>query len=473
MFADMAKRQDGPRAAALYLRISEDKRDDELGIGRQEKDCHGLAERKGWPVADVYIDNDVSAASGERRPSYERLLEDIESGVIDAVITWELDRLHRRPIELEQFFEVCDRAGVRHLASVGGDVDLSTGDGLLVARVKGAVAAEEITKLRKRVRRKKLELADRGLPAGGRRPFGFAPDAMTHVEEEAEAIRHAARRVLLGVQPGTIVNEWNRRGPATVSGTIWRTNALKRILISPRIVGLRQHQGQVHGVAAWQPILDRGTWEQVCAVLTDPGRRTSDDARSYLLSGGLSRCGHPECGGRLVGRPQRANRPAYNCVPSRGGCGHMSILAEPTEALVIEAVLLRADSPGLARALHGDERSDHGELNEVIRSADEKLSELASMWAADEITRAEWVTARQRIEARIDHARKQLAKRSRKDALLTFAGTPGALRASWTDMDFSQRRAVLTAIIDRIVIGPALHGRNRFDPGRIDVRWRA
>lgn len=80
---------------------------------------------------------------------------------------------------------------------------------------------------------------------------------------------------------------------------------------------------------------------------------------------------------------------------------------------------------------------------------------------------------RQRIEARIDHARKQLAKRSRKDALLTFSGTPGALRASWADMDFSQRRAVLTAIIDRIVIGPALHGRNRFDPGRIDVRWRA
>jgi len=262
MLADMARRSDGPHAAALYLRISEDKRDDELGVARQEKDCRELAERKGWPVADVYVDNDISAASGERRPSYERLLEDIESGVIDAVITWELDRLHRRPIELEQFFEVCDRAGVRHLASVGGDVDLSTGDGLLVARVKGAVAAEEITKLRKRVRRKKLELADRGLPAGGRRPFGFAADAVTHVEEEAEAIREAARRVLSGVQPGTIVNEWNRNGPATVSGTIWRTNALKRILTSPRIVGLRQHQGQVHGSPShsprYTPRCDRG-----------------------------------------------------------------------------------------------------------------------------------------------------------------------------------------------------------------------
>jgi len=42
--------------------------------------------------------------------------------VVDAVIVWALDRLHRRPAELERFFEVCDRAGVTRLASVAGEL---------------------------------------------------------------------------------------------------------------------------------------------------------------------------------------------------------------------------------------------------------------------------------------------------------------------------------------------------------------
>ena len=92
----------GVRAAGLYCRISDDRDGRALGVSRQEADCRALAERKGWPVGDLYVDNDISAADPrKRRPEYERLLEDIKAGRIDAVVAWDLDRLHRRPIELE------------------------------------------------------------------------------------------------------------------------------------------------------------------------------------------------------------------------------------------------------------------------------------------------------------------------------------------------------------------------------------
>src|SRR3954468_24691066 len=107
-----------PSAAATYARISADSTGSRLGVSRQIEDCHALAERRGWPVADTYVDNDLSAYSGKPRPEYRRMLEDIKSGRIDAVIVWHLDRLHRHPRELEEFFETCDAAGVRHLASV-------------------------------------------------------------------------------------------------------------------------------------------------------------------------------------------------------------------------------------------------------------------------------------------------------------------------------------------------------------------
>ena len=52
-----------PVRAAIYVRISQDRAGAGLGIARQEDDCRALCERKGWQVAGIYADNDVSAYS--------------------------------------------------------------------------------------------------------------------------------------------------------------------------------------------------------------------------------------------------------------------------------------------------------------------------------------------------------------------------------------------------------------------------
>lgn len=68
------------------------------------------------------------------------MLTDLAEGLIDGGIVYDLDRLHRQPAELEEFFAICDRAGVDKLASVAGDVDLATHDGRFHARILGAVS---------------------------------------------------------------------------------------------------------------------------------------------------------------------------------------------------------------------------------------------------------------------------------------------------------------------------------------------
>jgi site-specific DNA recombinase len=127
-------------AAAIYARISHDPSGEQLGVSRQIEDCRALAERRGWPVGEVYVDDDRSAYSGRPRPEYLRLLDDIAAGSVDGLVVWHLDRLHRQPRELEDFFTVCDRARLSALASVTGDTDLSTHDGRFMARILGAVA---------------------------------------------------------------------------------------------------------------------------------------------------------------------------------------------------------------------------------------------------------------------------------------------------------------------------------------------
>src|SRR5439155_18051912 len=124
------------------------------------------------------------AFSGKRRAAYERLLGDIEAGARDAVICVDLDRLTRRPAELEAFMELADRHGIA-LANVSGDTDLSTSDGRFKARILGAVARQESEKKAERVAREAEQAARRGVARGSRRPFGYEADRVTIREDEA------------------------------------------------------------------------------------------------------------------------------------------------------------------------------------------------------------------------------------------------------------------------------------------------
>ncbi|MGW2064870.1 recombinase family protein [Streptomyces sp. NPDC001937] len=77
------------RTAGLYIRISDDREGAGLGVKRQEHGCRLLVASLGWTVVEVYDDNDMSASDRrKKRKNYHRMLDDIESGHIDAVVTW-------------------------------------------------------------------------------------------------------------------------------------------------------------------------------------------------------------------------------------------------------------------------------------------------------------------------------------------------------------------------------------------------
>ena len=95
--------------AGIYTRISKDAEGTELGVKRQEDDCRKEAERRQWDVVQVYTDNDVSATRSKRRPAYDRMLQDIRSGYLQAIVVWAVDRLTRTPRELEDVIDLADR----------------------------------------------------------------------------------------------------------------------------------------------------------------------------------------------------------------------------------------------------------------------------------------------------------------------------------------------------------------------------
>ena len=464
-----------PRAAAIYARISADPRGDELGVKRQVQDCRALANRRDWPVADIYVDDDKSAWSGKPRPEYRRLLDDIADGAIDAVLVWHLDRLVRQPRELEDFIDLCARVGIRHIESVSGDLDLMSHDGQLMARILGAVARKESDDKSRRITRKHQELAEAGYPAGGgSRPFGYRSDRRTVEPSEADAVREAVARVRAGDSLRAIATDWNARGIPTVSGKPWSTSVIRRMLMSPRISGQRAYRDAIVAEGRWERIISPEEGAAVRAILGDPARLTRRVVRRYLLSGGLLRCRF--CNVVLVARPRGDGSRRYVCArgPGLPGCGKIAVLSEPLEDLITRAVILRLDTPELAEAMDGRTPSaDGGAVDHDALLRDQaQLEELAQAFGDRHITLAEYLIARKPIEARIDAARARQSRRNRTSAVRDYVGRSDALRAVWSELPLNRQRAVVAAVLDRAVIGPAVRGRTRFDPERVEPLWR-
>ena len=96
--------------AGIYARISSDREGNNLAVSRQLADCEALAARRGWEIAERYVDADISAYSGKARPEYRRMLEEIDAGVLDAVVVYHADRLHRHPQRVRSSWSSARRA---------------------------------------------------------------------------------------------------------------------------------------------------------------------------------------------------------------------------------------------------------------------------------------------------------------------------------------------------------------------------
>jgi site-specific DNA recombinase len=228
------------------------------------------------------------------------MLADLRDGRISGVAAWQADRFTRRMRDALPLLDTVEQTGSQ-LATVTGTYDLSTAAGRFNFRNMANMAEFESDLKAERLRLKHEELASHGRHHGGPRPFGYQPDGMTVIPVEAELICQAATRLLAGETVGTILRDWTAQGVTTPKGNLWVASSFRRMLTSPRQAGLRVHQGEVVGEAAWPPILDRPTWDWVCAVFADhTGRRYQGRGRIYLLSGGIAVCGYEGCGRPLV-----------------------------------------------------------------------------------------------------------------------------------------------------------------------------
>lgn len=483
--------------AAIYTRISDDKEGRELGVGRQEEDCHALATAEGLTVVEVYTDNDISASRSSRkpRPEWGRMLADAEAGRFGVILAATTSRLTRRPREREDIIELAEDFGTKIVTVGSGRPDLTTADGQASFRFGGTVDTSEADRTAERARRKQLQLAESGRH-NGPRPFGWnivgtkADQRLIINPAEAAVLRECVRRVLAGEGIWRIVNDLNRRGVTTSTGREWQTQVLRRVLLRTCNYGMRSHQplgkdGKPKGKARlypgqWKPIIDAETHDRVVAHLTNPARKTNNrgtEAR-YLLTS-VARCG--ECGGYVVGTNSfsyvlksgriRHYPHSYRCP--HAGCMKVVRRMPDVDEHVIRVVLALLERDGV-RLLGGDPVAAE-EARERIAELEAKATLAADRFARDEWTDAMVTRIMAQVRPQLEAERARLRRAQPDPDVAAWATADGErLAARWAGAGVDAQKTILRLLGMRITINRVGPGNGReYDPASVVIEWRS
>jgi DNA invertase Pin-like site-specific DNA recombinase len=483
------------KRAAIWCRLSQQ---GGRSVERQEQDGRRIAAEKGWQVVEVFQEwgsasefAKKSLANGGRK-EWRRLLEGIEAGDFDAVIVWAEDRSNRDLAQGIEFARLCERAGVR-LVLPSYDYDLADPEDRNRFYGEVLAAQREVARLSKRVRRFCLQEAQEGKAHhGGSRAFGTVGVGKHRVskaqaEREHELIREAALRIRDGDTLRGICVDWTERGITGPRGVRWSTRTLRRMLLAPRLVGLREHRGTLYPSDSIESILDRELWETVRAILTDPARKTTavGGTARHLLTG-LAFCG--VCGARLGIERRRGDR--YYACPSRSGGGRRCVSrhAESVEALITGA-LFEAVEKSPAWGEHAAKRPADDPTrphHEALAQLTADLDVLEEMLAEAELAERQGrkpkpsaATLRRKLAEREAEAERHRAAINRAQAGRVVAAVPRNLRNVWPRLSLDRRRNILKAVLKLppegkgIEVHPTGRGRRVFDPSAVEVTWRA
>ncbi|MFG1636258.1 recombinase family protein [Pseudonocardia alni] len=443
----------------VYVRVSQDRDGRSTSVGQQEAECRRYAESRGLEVTQVLVDNDISAYTGKRRPSYERLLEVLAAGEADAVLVWSQDRLTRRPMELERYIDVCEPRSIPTYSVTGGELDLTTSVGRMQARIAGAVNRNEVDQLRQRVSRGLKGRAEQGLPVGGRRPFGFLDDRITHHPVEAAAVREASEAFVRGDSLHAIARRWREAGLTTTAGGEFTGQKVGRILQRHRNVARREYQGRVIGKAAWEPLVDYRTWVQVQEVLSDPSRRTNPGNQVSHLGSFIYRCG-------VCGAPMRSGRgggadgrwvrpPGYKCSAVDRVGKHPVIPAAPADLFVVDFMLRGLHEQGAIPFPDDTAAEAVGTLEARVAELEEKRTAWTRRALAGLISDTDLDEALTQIQSEIEQLNEEVAA---PPASSSDMADLASQRLAWDELSIDRQRAILRDYAD-VEILPATSTR--------------
>ena len=171
------KNQFNQKITALYCRISLDdgSQNESMSISNQKLMLKDYAEKIGLSRYEYYVDDGYTGRNFNR-PSFKRLISDIEAGKVGCVITKDLSRLGRNYIEAGSYIEIFfPKHNVRYIAVTDG-VDSLTRQEMDITPFKNILNDMYSRDISKKVLAGRMTRSRQGKFCGGQPPLGLMRD---------------------------------------------------------------------------------------------------------------------------------------------------------------------------------------------------------------------------------------------------------------------------------------------------------
>lgn len=315
---------------AIYTRKSTEEGLDQAfnSLDAQREACAAYItsqRHEGWTLVPACYDDGGFSGGSMERPGLRRLLADVESGRIDVIVVYKVDRLTRSLADFAKIVEILDARGASFV-SVTQAFNTTTSMGRLTLNVLLSFAQFEREVTGERIRDKIAASKKKGMWMGGPVPLGYdVRDRRLIVNDaEAEVVRLIFERhhELGTIQAlvadlaarGVVSKRRVMRDGRQAGGEPYRPGAITHLLRNVLYTGRVSHHGQIYA-GEHDAIIDRNVWEASQALLDRnvPRPRTGQVA---LLGGMIE---------------DAFGRPMTSAHSNRGGRRYLYYVSRPDE----------------------------------------------------------------------------------------------------------------------------------------------
>ena len=288
------------KKCGLYLRVStEDQAREGFSLPEQRERLESFCKFKGYEIIDYYEDAGISAKTGNYRPEFERLKNDIKAKRINTIVALKLDRITRSIFDWEKLITFLDENNA-YIDCANDEINTTSANGKMISRLLMSVSQNEIERTSERT---KIGLA--GAIKQGHIPH-VAPLGYKH-ENKTLVIDYSTKDVVVrifelyyeGYSYQKISNLFNEE--KVLGKTNWRDTGILRIIANEVYKGDYVHGKRTNHPTYYEnvvePIISKELWEN-CQVQKKKNQKNYMRTQTYIF---LQKLKCPKCGRILAG----------------------------------------------------------------------------------------------------------------------------------------------------------------------------
>lgn len=315
----------------IWIRVSTDDQAKGESPEHHEQRARMYAELKGWRVLEVYDLAGVSGKTVIEHPEAQRMLQDVKSGKIQALIFSKLARLARNTKELLQLAEFFKNHDA-DLVSIEMNIDTSNPAGRLLFTVIAGLTEWEREEISARVKASVKTRAKMGKSTGGIPPYGYK---WVNKKLQLDLKEAPVRKKMFELfdehkRVKVVVKKINEMGYRTRKGKPFAPTTVKRLLMDTIAKGIRRvnytysigkhKHAQIKDESEWifvevPQIVSVELWERCNEILKEDYREKKRTKQVKRIFSGYMFCG---CGSKMyVTYNHKINYKKYVCLKCR------------------------------------------------------------------------------------------------------------------------------------------------------------